>query len=346
MDARERELLLRLVSDDTRDGESGSLPSVGCVVQERRLPHSRLAEDDERTAAPRPGLVEQSREKRSLVFSSEETHGLSFLRRESRRLRKGYVLRLRIRHRCRGGAFVEKVPGWRAGAPVGEEDVVAWSTRELADLAGTTVNTVRHYHEVGLLPLPSRRYNGYKQYRVEHLVELIRLRRFAELGVPLGRIQELDHAGTTTLHAIDTALEADIERLQRARSDVAAILRENAPPETPRGFEAVVGGMSDADRSLIQILARLYDPAEQSTLRARIARESPRARSAFYELHPDASDDARARVASGLADGGAHWRTPDSAPTAMQSFLASAVAELYRPVQLDVLRRAASLIAA
>ena len=28
---------------------------------------------------------------------------------------------------------------------------MAWSTRELADLAGTTVNTVRHYHERGLI---------------------------------------------------------------------------------------------------------------------------------------------------------------------------------------------------
>ncbi|WP_433560110.1 MerR family DNA-binding transcriptional regulator [Pseudonocardia xinjiangensis] len=28
---------------------------------------------------------------------------------------------------------------------------MAWSTRELADLAGTTVRAVRHYHDVGLL---------------------------------------------------------------------------------------------------------------------------------------------------------------------------------------------------
>jgi len=28
---------------------------------------------------------------------------------------------------------------------------MAWSTRELARLAGTTVNTIRHYHRLGLL---------------------------------------------------------------------------------------------------------------------------------------------------------------------------------------------------
>ena len=41
---------------------------------------------------------------------------------------------------------------------------MAWSTRELAGLAGTTVNTIRHYHRLGLLDEPERRYNGYKQY--------------------------------------------------------------------------------------------------------------------------------------------------------------------------------------
>jgi hypothetical protein len=41
---------------------------------------------------------------------------------------------------------------------------VAWSTSELAKLAGTTVNTIRHYHRSGVLEEPDRRRNGYKQY--------------------------------------------------------------------------------------------------------------------------------------------------------------------------------------
>lgn len=40
---------------------------------------------------------------------------------------------------------------------------MAWSTQQLADLAGTTVNTVRHYHRLGLLDEPERQGNGYKQ---------------------------------------------------------------------------------------------------------------------------------------------------------------------------------------
>ncbi|MDN3482326.1 MerR family transcriptional regulator [Arthrobacter sp. APC 3897] len=68
---------------------------------------------------------------------------------------------------------------------------MAWSTRELAELAHTTVNTVRHYHRLGLLEEPDRRYNGYKQYGARHLVSLLRIRRLAALGVPLAQMQEL-----------------------------------------------------------------------------------------------------------------------------------------------------------
>src|SRR6185312_16235456 len=37
-----------------------------------------------------------------------------------------------------------------------EGAAVAWSTSELAHLAGTTARTVRHYHDVGLLEEPRR----------------------------------------------------------------------------------------------------------------------------------------------------------------------------------------------
>ena len=67
---------------------------------------------------------------------------------------------------------------------------MAWSTREIAELAGTTVNTVRHYHQVGLLEQPDRMSNGYKQYQVRHLVRLLKIRRLRDLDVPLDQIDE------------------------------------------------------------------------------------------------------------------------------------------------------------
>lgn len=127
---------------------------------------------------------------------------------------------------------------------------MAWSTRELADLAGTTVNTVRHYHRLGLLTEPDRRYNGYKQYRTEHLVALLRIRRLVDLGVPLAQVGDVGADSLTAAEAlaeVDAELQAKIERLREARAAIATILETDAPADTPAGFEAVGSRLSSAD---------------------------------------------------------------------------------------------------
>ena len=69
---------------------------------------------------------------------------------------------------------------------------MAWSTRELAELTGTTLRTVRHHHEVGLLTEPERRANGYKQYGVAHLVRVLQVKRLTDLGFSLTQIADMD----------------------------------------------------------------------------------------------------------------------------------------------------------
>ncbi|MCX4554775.1 MerR family transcriptional regulator [Streptomyces phaeochromogenes] len=106
-----------------------------------------------------------------------------------------------------------------------------WSTRQLAEPANTTVNTVRHYHRLGLLNEPERRYNAYKQYEVQQLVSLLRIRRIAELGVPLSQISTVGAGADRTpgvLRNLHTELQRHIERLKKARTDIAAILRARA----------------------------------------------------------------------------------------------------------------------
>jgi DNA-binding transcriptional MerR regulator len=116
---------------------------------------------------------------------------------------------------------------------------VAWSTRELAELAGTTVNAIRHYHRIGLLDEPTRRYNGYKQYGVSDLIRLLRIRRLSELGVPLSQIREICEDGAAApdvLRQVDAGLASEIERLSKARSDIATILGTRVPV----GFDPLV----------------------------------------------------------------------------------------------------------
>lgn len=59
---------------------------------------------------------------------------------------------------------------------------------QLAEFAGTTTRTVRHYHRLGLLPEPPRQYNGYRDYTVGDAIRLMRIRRLAASGVPLGSV--------------------------------------------------------------------------------------------------------------------------------------------------------------
>ncbi|MBO0607842.1 MerR family transcriptional regulator [Myceligenerans salitolerans] len=232
-----------------------------------------------------------------------------------------------------------------------------WSTRELAELAGTTVNTVRHYHRVGLLDEPERRSNGYKQYGVEHLVSLLRIRRLVDLGVPLAGIGDVNAKSDRTpdaLRDLDAELRASIERLTKARDEIAAILRERSPAHAPAGFASVATRLSEADSSMIHIYTQLYDQEALADVQKMAEADSDGLSADIDQLPADADEQTRRDLAERLAstlrqnlidypwltDPAAHL-SKSRAVTA-ETFV-EAVAELYNPAQLDVLIRASAL---
>lgn len=236
---------------------------------------------------------------------------------------------------------------------------MAWSTRDLAEMAGTTVNTIRHYHRLGLLEEPARRYNGYKQYGVRDLVHLLRIRRMADMGVPLSQIGEVSAGAESTpdaLRALDAELAASIERLLRARADIAAILNEHSPADAPAGFASVASDLSESDRSMIHIYSRFYDEGTMADLRRMVEIDAD-AGAVNHEvdtLPPDADEATRQRLAEQLAPSFAQnlldfpWlndpltNLSKSKQLAQRTFV-EAVTELYNPAQLDVYARAGSL---
>ena len=235
---------------------------------------------------------------------------------------------------------------------------MAWSTSELAALAGTTVNTIRHYHRLGLLAEPDRRYNGYKKYGVPLLVRLLRIRRLAELGVPLSEVDGVaDSAGTADrLREVDADLAAKIEQLQQARTEIAAILSNDAPPDVPAGFASVAEHLTEVDRSVIHIYSKLYDADAMADLRAMVEEDAEAGDDGkeLEALPPDADEPTRQRLAEKLAQGIARnlvdypWLTDPSGHLATsgrvaQETFVEAVTALYNPAQLDVLTRAAIL---
>lgn len=236
---------------------------------------------------------------------------------------------------------------------------MAWSTRELAELAGTTVNAIRHYHRVGLLDEPERRYNGYKQYGVRELVCLLRILRLVELGVPLAKIADVGAGGQSTwtvLQEQSADLASRIERLQQAHADIAAILRYDAPTDAPLGFVSVASRLSESDMSILHISNQLYDEDAMADLRRMVEVDANGGEvgKEIDALPADADEVTRARLAASLA------------PTLVQNLVeypwlmnpvehfsqgarvtrltfVEALATLYNPAQLDVLSRAGQL---
>lgn len=236
----------------------------------------------------------------------------------------------------------------------GKGPFMAWSTREVADLAGTTVNTVRHYHQVGLLEQPSRSSNGYKSYEVSHLVQLLRIRRLRELGVPLDQIDRVsagDDRALAALEDIDAELAVTIERLQQARVEIRTIIDGATTTDLPRGFENLTARLTETERSLMLIYSQVYDDEAMRDLRVMLESDPADVRADFDALPPDADEQTRIRMAERYAVGLAHdlttypWLQDPLAhhrgrPQMTWEAVAESVAALYNPAQLDVIARA------
>lgn len=231
---------------------------------------------------------------------------------------------------------------------------MTWSTREVADLAGTTVNAVRHYHQVGLLEQPERSSNGYKSYEVPHLVQLLRIRRLRELGVPIDQIDRVaagDERALAALEDIDADLAVTIDRLQQARAEIRTIIDGATTADLPRGFENIAAALTPTERSLMLIYSQVYDDEAMRDLRAMLESDPADVRADFDALPEDADEQTRVEMAARYAVGLAHdlrtypWLSDPLAhhrgrPQMTWEAVAESVAALYNPAQLDVIARA------
>ncbi|MFE7504701.1 MerR family transcriptional regulator [Promicromonospora sp. NPDC057488] len=234
---------------------------------------------------------------------------------------------------------------------------MTWSTREVAELSGTTVKTVRYYHQVGLLDEPDREPNGYnKRYEVRHLTRLLQIKRLTGLGLSLAQVAELGtaaHDGRPSLfQEIDAELEATVERIQGIRQELAALSRPGATPDVPATFHDVARPLRDNDRALLTIYAQLFSAESMDTLRGVLAANPHEAvDEAFRDLPADADEATRQALAERMAPfvgaNGSVTLEPKATTTrqaeAARNAVGQALQALYSSAQLDVLRRAHEL---
>ena len=75
---------------------------------------------------------------------------------------------------------------------------------QIADLAGTTPRAVRHYHRLGLLDIPPT-VRGRREYGVEHLARLLRIRWLADGGLSLRQVAEILDSDPAPAESADSA---------------------------------------------------------------------------------------------------------------------------------------------
>ncbi|MEV4129269.1 MerR family transcriptional regulator [Nocardia sp. NPDC049707] len=98
---------------------------------------------------------------------------------------------------------------------------------QLARYAGVTIKAVRVYHERGLLPEPARDSSGYRRYRAEDAIAVVKIKTLARAGVPLARVEELLTANPDEFAAaiteIDRMLAERAEEIRRTREQIAEL---------------------------------------------------------------------------------------------------------------------------
>ncbi len=148
-------------------------------------------------------------------------------------------------------------------------------SNEVAKLAGVTVRTLRHYHQLGLLAEPERSENGYRDYAATDVARVLRIKRLASLGFPLARIgailDEMDAPGRSGASALEDSAKTVIIK----RRIIAALRRENLDPDLPVRFARIlrmlpgVDTLADAspdNRTALIVAGHLYDEEELGEL--------------------------------------------------------------------------------
>lgn len=243
-------------------------------------------------------------------------------------------------------------------------------SNEVAKLAGVTVRTLRHYHQLGLLPEPPRQANGYRDYSPADVARVLRIKRLAGLGFPLSRIgavlEKMDAEGNETsssaLDELDRELALETERLQEQRRTIAELRAEHLDPDLPVRFARIlrmlsgVDTLADArpsDRTALIVAGHLYDDealGELERVVERIANEN--LAEAMEELDcrlgalaPDAPERERAALAQDSLEAlapviacfdTANWLRP---PTDRERFLDEIAFADYNEAQQDVYGR-------
>jgi DNA-binding transcriptional MerR regulator len=142
---------------------------------------------------------------------------------------------------------------------------MAYTVKQLSNLAGVSVRTLHYYDEIGLLKPASVGDNGYRYYGEESLLRLQQILFYRELDLPLEDIKKImgrrDFDELAALESHKRALTGQVKRLNRLIQavDDTILHLKGKKDMTPR---QLFGAFSDDEQAKYEQEAmQMYDPA-------------------------------------------------------------------------------------
>jgi DNA-binding transcriptional MerR regulator len=132
---------------------------------------------------------------------------------------------------------LEPVPAFTIHGEIGVTVVKSsFRSGELAELAGVSTDTLRHYERKGVLVRPSRKVNGYRQYPAAALQRVRLIRRALAVGFTLDELATVlkvrDHGGApcaevrTLAVAKLSEVETRLRETTALRNELRSVLRD------------------------------------------------------------------------------------------------------------------------
>jgi DNA-binding transcriptional MerR regulator len=151
-----------------------------------------------------------------------------------------------------------------------------WTVSQLARLSGTSVRTLHHYDEIGLLKPASVGENGYRYYGREELLRLQSILVHREFGIALGDIGVLlDSAGFDRLQALRAQrvrIEAEADRYRRLARTIDRTIAELEGRETVMDKHLYEGFSPERQAEYeAWLIDRYGEPARERIEQGRIA---------------------------------------------------------------------------
>ena len=156
---------------------------------------------------------------------------------------------------------------------------------DAAKIAGCSVRTVRYYHNLGLLPVPTKQRGPWRDYEFADVARLIQIRSMAQAGMRLDDIRlELSAAETTVMTSMPTPAAASTQLVDAPTAAPAA-----TDPAAPTDCDCEIYDQTlrSLDRQIAKLQqqrARLLEMKQQAMMK------SPPLSKTVHDLYMEAEE--------------------------------------------------------